>query len=86
MLIHDAQHTTRSTRSKRHFGHSTIEYAVHVATEAGVRTLALFHHCPTHSDDDVDAILDHAREPSAATNGPEIVAAHEGMTLELRPR
>ena len=86
VLIHDAQHTTAEYELKRHFGHSTIEYAVHVAREAGVRTLALFHHCPTHSDADIDRILDHARELSAASNGPEVVAAHEGMTMELPAR
>jgi ribonuclease BN (tRNA processing enzyme) len=86
VLIHDAQHTKAEYEVKRHFGHSTIEYAVHVAREAGVRTLALFHHCPTHSDNDLDRILDHARELAAATDGPEIIAAHEGMTLELPAR
>jgi ribonuclease BN (tRNA processing enzyme) len=86
VLIHDAQHTKAEYEVKRHFGHSTIEYAVHVAREAGVRTLALFHHCPTHSDHDLDRILEHARELSASTNGPDIVAAHEGMTMELTAR
>ena len=31
VLIHDAQHTFDEYQMKRHFGHSTIEYAVHVA-------------------------------------------------------
>ena len=58
VLIHDAQHTVDEYEAKRHFGHSSIEYAVHVAREAGAKRLVLFHHCPTHSDDDVDRILD----------------------------
>ena len=86
VLIHDAQHTYAEYQMKRHFGHSTIEYAVHVAREAGVKTLALFHHCPSHGDQDLDKILTHARDLSAATNGPEIVSAHEGMTVELGHR
>ena len=31
VLIHDAQHTVDEYEAKRHFGHSSIEYAVHVA-------------------------------------------------------
>jgi ribonuclease BN (tRNA processing enzyme) len=83
MLIHDAQHTLGEYDAKRHFGHSSIEYAVHVARESGVRRLVLFHHCPTHSDDDVDRILVHAQDLSARVDGPEIIAAHEGLRLEL---
>ncbi len=83
VLIHDAQHTAHEYEAKRHFGHSTIEYAVLVAKEAGVKTLALFHHCPSHGDADIDLILDRAREHSARTNGPEVIAAHDGMRLDL---
>lgn len=83
VLIHDAQHTTHEYEAKRHFGHSTIEYAVHVAREAGVKTLALFHHCPSHSDTDIDAIAAHAADLSAETDGPEIVAASEGLRLAV---
>lgn len=83
VLIHDAQHTAQEYEAKRHFGHSTIEYAVHVAREAGVEKLVLFHHCPSHGDSDVDEILDHARDLAAETDGPEVLAAHEGMHLEL---
>jgi ribonuclease BN (tRNA processing enzyme) len=83
VLIHDAQHTLDEYDAKRHFGHSSIEYAVHVAREAAVKRLVLFHHCPTHSDDDLDRILTHAQEISAAVDGPAILAAHEGMRLDL---
>ena len=65
VLIHDAQHTSHEYEAKRHFGHSSIDYAVHVAREAGAKTLVLFHHCPTHCDDDVDQILEHAQDLSA---------------------
>ena len=45
--------------------------------------LVLFHHCPTHSDDDVDHILTYAQDLSARVDGPEIVASHEGLVLDL---
>jgi ribonuclease BN (tRNA processing enzyme) len=83
VLIHDAQHTAHEYEAKRHFGHSTIEYAVHVAREAGVKTLALFHHCPSHGDAQIDEILDHARDLAAETDGPEVIAAHEGLRLDV---
>ena len=83
VLIHDAQHTAHEYEAKRHFGHSTIDYAVHVAREAGVKTLALFHHCPSHSDADIDAIAAYAADLSAETDGPDIVAANEGLQLAV---
>ena len=62
LLIHDAQHTTEEYELKRHWGHCTIDYAVHVAREAGARALALFHHGPSHGDDEIDEILRDARD------------------------
>ena len=46
VLIHDAQHTRAEYEPKRHWGHCTVDYAVHVAREAGARSLVLFHHDP----------------------------------------
>jgi hypothetical protein len=43
----------------------------------------LFHHCPTHSDGDLDRILEHARDLAARRDGPEVVASCQGMTLPL---
>ena len=86
VLMHDAQHTSAEYETKRHFGHSTIEYAVHVAQEAGARTLVLFHHCPTHGDNDVDAMLAHARDLASKGSALEVLAAHEGLVLPVTPR
>ena len=86
LVIHDSQHTASEFEVKRHFGHCTVGYAVHVAREAGARSLALFHHCPTHSDADLDRILDGARDLAAKTGGPDVVAAREGMRLNVTPR
>jgi phosphoribosyl 1,2-cyclic phosphodiesterase len=86
VLMHDAQHTTAEYETKRHFGHSTIEYAVHVAEEAGARKLVLFHHCPTHGDNDVDAMLAHARDLASKGPGLEVLAAHEGLVLPIAAR
>jgi phosphoribosyl 1,2-cyclic phosphodiesterase len=85
LLVHDAQHTVAEYEQKRTWGHCTIDYAVLVAKEAGARELALFHHCPSHGDDQLDTILRDARELSARINGPEVFAAADDMHHELRP-
>ena len=83
LLIHDAQHTQAEFEQKRHWGHCTVDYAVHVAKEAGAGTLALFHHDPSHSDDQVDMLERNAQEESARVDGAEVVAAAEGMVLRF---
>jgi ribonuclease BN (tRNA processing enzyme) len=82
VLIHDAQYTPEEFAEKAHWGHCTINYAIRVAREAGVKTLVLFHHDPSHSDDRLDEILADARTESGP-DGPEVLAAHEGMRLHL---
>jgi phosphoribosyl 1,2-cyclic phosphodiesterase len=85
LLIHDAQYTADEFRTKRDWGHSTVEYAVHVAVEADVGMLALFHHDPSHSDDFVDGLAAEARVAKGCRT-MEIFAAHEGLTVVLAPR
>jgi hypothetical protein len=70
---------------KSTWGHSTIAYAVHVAREAGARQLALFHHDPLHSDDDIDRLLSEARSLDDASHLDRVLAASEGLSLEVRP-
>ncbi|MGH9136183.1 MAG: MBL fold metallo-hydrolase [Acidimicrobiales bacterium] len=85
LLIHDAQYTPDEFEVKRHWGHCTVDYAVHVAHKAGVRRLALFHHDPSHCDRDVDAVLDRAHRANG--NGElEVFAAAEGLTVVLGDR
>jgi phosphoribosyl 1,2-cyclic phosphodiesterase len=83
LVIHDAQHTDAEYEFKRNWGHCTVDYAIHVAREAGARELALFHHCPSHGDDTMDTILRDARDHVAHFGGPEIFAAADGLTVEL---
>jgi phosphoribosyl 1,2-cyclic phosphodiesterase len=85
LLIHDAQHTAHEYEPKRHWGHSTVDYAVHVARESGARKLVLFHHDPCHGDDDLDRIEIEASDRAAALGAPEVIAAHEGLEIELPP-
>ncbi len=83
LLIHDAQHTADEFAVKRSWGHCPVDYALHVAREAGVRRLALFHHCPSHDDAAVDRILRDVQDASARQDGPEVFAAADGMQVAL---
>jgi phosphoribosyl 1,2-cyclic phosphodiesterase len=83
VLIHDAQYTPDEFVEKAHWGHCTIDYAVFVAREAGAKCLALFHHDPARTDDQLDALLAHARDQAATTAVSEVVAAYEGLTISL---
>ena len=84
LLIHDAQYTAEEFAGKGRWGHSTVGYAVRVATAAGARRLCLFHHDPDHDDDLLDEMAEHARRRA----GPslEVTAASEGLVVELASR
>jgi phosphoribosyl 1,2-cyclic phosphodiesterase len=83
LLLHDAQYTEEEFAALSDWGHSTANYAVLVAREAGVRRLTLFHHDPAHSDDEIDRMLDEARALASASPSLEVTAAAEGTTVEL---
>ena len=80
IVVHDAQFLADEYASRAGWGHSTVEYAVLMAKTAGVRRLALTHHDPNRSDDDIDAIVDRFR-PLA--DGVELFAAAEGKAFEV---
>jgi len=65
-----------------HYGHSTPDHALDVCAEAGVRRLVLYHHAPSHGDDQMDAIAARYAEVGAA-RGIDVVTAREGMTLTI---
>ncbi|KAL7473510.1 hypothetical protein ACHAXS_013955 [Conticribra weissflogii] len=91
LLIHDCQYTAREYgQGKTGWGHSTVEYVVDVALAASVKQLALFHHDPNRTDDQVDEIVRYAKERAAqlATQKgllevPEIWAAAEGTDVSF---
>jgi len=78
LLIHDAQYTAEELPARADFGHSAIEYAVRLAKECGVRTLALYHHDPERTDTQIDAIV-----AAHADAGVSVLAATEGDVLDL---
>ncbi len=82
LLIHDAQYTEDQYHhsGRKGWGHSTYDTACHVAREAGVKQLVLFHHDPNHDDRSVEAIEEAARSLFSHT-----LVAREGMTLRVEP-
>lgn len=82
LLIHDSQFTPAEFAQKSDWGHCTIEYALWVAEECGVGTLALFHHDPGRTDTHLDGVVDLARSQVGPT-GPTVIAAAEGQVVVL---
>lgn len=83
LLVHDAQYTEAEYARRSGWGHSTVDYAVLVAREAGARRLALYHHDPARTDDDLDDQLADARRTAARLGVPDVLAAAEGLTVEV---
>lgn len=78
LLIHDAQFLSREFPGVAFLGHASVEYACGLADAAAVRTLALFHHAPSRTDGEINALVD-----AIAPSKTEVVAAREGMEVEL---
>jgi phosphoribosyl 1,2-cyclic phosphodiesterase len=82
LVIHDAQYTDAEFAQKYNWGHCTVGYAVEVAIRAGARRLALFHHDPSHSDDQMDQLASMAQAMGRAAR-VEVFAAHEGQQVDV---
>jgi phosphoribosyl 1,2-cyclic phosphodiesterase len=84
LYIGDAQYTDEEYPGRIGWGHSPLSHTVDLALAARVRTLALFHHDPMHSDDVVAGMERLAREMIAARGGTmECFAAAEGQSLTV---
>ena len=82
LVIHDAQYTAEEYPSRVGWGHSTIEYALAVCRQAGVKSLALTHHDPNRTDDAIDRMLEKARaDLRHAGTDIKVFAAAEGETI-----
>lgn len=81
LLVHDSQYTHEEYQTKIDWGHSTFEWAIAAANRVGVKKLALFHHDPDRSDQQIDALRKTYCEPGKygetevffATEGTEII-------------
>ena len=82
LLVHDSTYTTEEYPEHRGWGHSTYAEASALAVEAGVETLALFHHEPQRSDTELERCADACRTIVAGLGGStRVLAAAEGLSL-----
>jgi phosphoribosyl 1,2-cyclic phosphodiesterase len=78
LLLHDSQHTAAEMEEKSFLGHSSTEYTVRLAQRHGVERLALFHHDPRRTDDEIDLIV-----AKAAAAEIEVSAAAAGVRYSV---
>jgi len=89
LLILDAQFSFREALTHRDWGHASGILGVNLASQTGVKRLALFHHSPDYSD---QMLYDLSEEAQAykrryfPAQRLEIFLAREGLTVELDPR
>ena len=76
IVIYDASFTDEEYPNFVGWGHSTWQEGVRLCTDAGAQRLAVFHHLPGRSDDEL-AIID----SSVGVLLPGSVVAREGMVL-----
>jgi phosphoribosyl 1,2-cyclic phosphodiesterase len=86
LLIHDAQYTDEhylglipGLSVTQGYGHSTISMACQAALASEVKQLALFHHAPEYSDNQLDEIGNTAR-----TLFPDTIVTREGLEVHLQ--
>lgn len=83
LLVYDAQYTNEEYEANRiGWGHTPIEYAISAANRAGVKKLALFHHDPDRTDDQIDAMVKIYCEPGRYGD-TEVFFAREGVQVNL---
>lgn len=80
LLIHDAQYTDEELASHRGWGHSSMWGALQLALDLRCRSLALFHHDPMRSDEELSRLENQLQHEAAGRLN--ILAAREGMTLD----
>lgn len=77
LLIHDSQYTPAEFETRYYFGHCTHEFALGVAMRSRAKRLALFHHDPVRTDDELDVVA------GCGVSGVEVLAAREGLVIRV---
>ena len=82
LLILDTQYTADEYSRRVGWGHGCLPDSVQLAIDAGVRRLFLFHHDPTHNDQQLDHMIETARA-MAVGSSLLIEAASENEIVSL---
>ncbi len=84
LLIHDSQYVEEDLPCKHGWGHSLISQVIDLACDGGVRALALYHHDPSRTDNQLDEILIGSEAMlKKLSKAPKIFCAMEGQTISL---
>ncbi|MEB2310751.1 MAG: MBL fold metallo-hydrolase [Sorangiineae bacterium] len=84
LLIHDSQYVRADMPAKQGWGHSLVDEVLRLGVLAAPRRLALYHHDPNRTDDELDAIARQATTwMGGETKAVEVLVAREGLKLEL---
>ncbi len=82
LLVHDSQYTSEEYKIRVDWGHSTFEWAIAAANRAGVKRLALFHHDPDRTDEQIDEMAKTYCE-KGRYGDTEVFFAREGQEITL---
>ena len=83
-VIYDTHFLPEEYERFPHYGHSTPDHAIDICVEARARRLVLYHHAPSHGDDQMDRIATEYLAKGKARD-LEVLTAFEGMTLPIGP-
>jgi len=85
LLIHDAQYSDEEYPQHFGWGHTSLSDALTFARRTGAARTLLFHHDPSHTDEQLDASLAAARASWTAEggDGAAIAMAAEQTSLEV---
>lgn len=84
LLIADGQYLDHEYPAKLGWGHARATTVVDAAVKGGVKQLAIYHHDPMHSDDEVDALIETCRARAARFESDLIIfGAREGLELRI---
>ena len=81
LLIHDAQYTAAELPARSEWGHAAAPYCVTLAKHCNVRKVVMYHHDPSRTDDQVEAL--HAQINAGGDSGPVLGIAVEGLVVRL---
>ena len=83
-MIADAQYTEAEYVQRKGWGHSTFLDVLERAAHAGVKSVAMFHHDPSHDDAFLDDIHTLCQRTMVDRNYKfSCLIAQEGVSIEL---
>jgi ribonuclease BN (tRNA processing enzyme) len=82
LLLHDGQYVEDEEDIAVTYGHATIEETLRFADECRVGAVALIHHAPRRTDDELDTL---AARFTHTPGGRPVTFARQGVPIEVRP-